>query len=162
MRALSLFEDDMKLRTIRLSTYAASIVVREAAKVFLQEGSALRAPNTGAFPGNSMETGTFEKKSAEQQHARELRASMVDRVGIKRKSYRGGEIYLCMTGPLRPWGSQSWILENGGVIQLWGTSKYYLLRPRPFLEPAGAGTRNQQRTAYLNKHRQIWNEIRGS
>ena len=155
-KALELFEDDMKLRVVRLSTYAAAIVVRETAKTLLELGNQFRGPDEGAFPGNSMETGTFEKKSAVQQYRRETQPSMVKKVGIRRKTYRGGEVHLCMVGPQRPWGNQAWILEWGGTIQLWGTSKFYHLRPRPFMEPAGPGTANEQRKAYVRKHRELW------
>lgn len=155
-RALELFENDMKLRVVRLSTYAAAIVVRETAKTLLELGTQMRGPDEGAFPGNSMETGTFEKKSARQQFHRETQPSMVDKVEIKRKTYRNGEVHLCMVGPSRPWGAQAWILEWGGTIQLWGTSKFYHLRPRPFMEQAGPGTVQAQERAYIRKHRELW------
>ncbi len=155
-KALELFEDHMKLRVIRLSTYAAAIVVRQTATTLLEIGSAPHGPDQSALPGDSMETGTFEKKSPEQQYRRETQPSMVKKVQIKRKQYRNGEIYLAMVGPSRPWGSHAWILEWGGVIQLWGTSKYYQLRPRPFMEPAGPGTEVEQRRAYVRKHRELW------
>lgn len=155
-RALRDFENEMKLRIVRYSTRAAAAVVRFASIANLEQGSAPRGPGEGMFPGNSMETGTFEKKSQEQQFRRETQPSMVDKVWIKPKVYNNGEVYLCMVGPRRPWGSQAWILEWGGVIQLWGTSRYYYLRPRPFLEPAAASTIGQQKRAYVNKHKQMW------
>ena len=79
---------------------------------------------------------------------------MVDKVGIKPKSLKNG--YLHMVGPRRPWGNQAWILEWGGVIELWGTGTYYHLRPRPFMEPAGKNTKKQQGREYVQKMKQEW------
>ncbi len=154
MRLLQRFPFEMQYNIIRKCGRAAAIVVRETANTILDLASSPHGPNQGAIPGNSMETGTFHKKSYEQQEARAGRKSMVDKVGIKPKKIKSG--YLHMIGPRRPWGNQAWILEWGGVIQLWGTDRYYHLRPRPFMAPAGNNTKQQQGKEYLTKMKQEW------
>lgn len=153
-RLLQKFPDEMQTNIVRKCGRAAAIVVRETANTMLDIGGAPRGPDAGAFPGNSMETGTFYKKSEWQQDARAGRKSMVDKVGIKEKRINNG--YLHMVGPRRPWGNQAWILEWGGVIELWGTGMYYHLRPRPFMMPAGNNTKGVQKKEYLEKMKQEW------
>lgn len=153
-RLLQMFPFEMQKNIVRKCGRAAAIVVREVANTMLDMGSAPHGPDQGKYPGNSMMTGTFDKKSYEQQEARSGRPSMVDKVGIKEKMIRKG--YLHMVGPRRPWGNQAWILEWGGVINLWGTGRYYHLRPRPFMGPAGNNTKGIQKRQYLEKMKQEW------
>lgn len=157
-RALRLLPIALRENAIKLSTYAAGMIVRDEAKVMLKSSSRPREADQGIFPGNSMETETFYKKSDEQQAARRTRKSMAVKVGIKPKQFDNGEVYLAMVGPVRPEGSQAWILEFGGVIELWGTGRYYRLRPRPFMEPAGNGTVRQQQAAYISRTKRLWRE----
>ena len=154
IKALQQFPFEMQNSIIKKSGRAAAIIVRETANTMLDLGSSPHGPDEGAYPGNSMMTGTFDKKSYEQQEARAGRASMVDKVGIKPMSIKNG--YLHMIGPRRPWGNQAHILEFGGVIELWGTGLYYNLKPRPFMEPAGSNTRGEQQSAYLEKTKDEW------
>ncbi len=154
MKLLQRFPFEMQKSVIRKSGRAAAIIVRETANSMLDIASAPHGPDEGQWPGNSMETGTFYKKSYEQQNARASGKSMVDKVGIKEKGFPNG--YLHMVGPRRPWGNQAWILEWGGVIQLWGSDRYYHLIPRPFMQPAGQNTRAQQGKAYVAKMKEEW------
>lgn len=154
LKVLQRFPFEMQRMVIRKAGRAAAIVVRETANTMLELSSSPRGPDEGKFPGNSIETKTFERKSKEQQDARMGRPSMVDKVGIKPMALRNG--YLHMVGPRRPWGNQAWILEWGGVIELWGTGTYYHLRPRPFMEPAGQNTVRQQGKEYVDKMKTEW------
>jgi len=154
LKILQRFPFEMQNSVAKKSGRAAAIIVRETANTMLYLGSSPHGPDEGAYPGNSMMTGTFHKKSQEQQEARAGRASMVDKVGIKPKSIKNG--YLHMVGPRRPWGNQAHILEFGGVIELWGTGKFYFLKPRPFMEPAGRNTTSEQERAYINKMKNEW------
>ena len=154
MRLLQRFPFEMQLNIIRKCGRAAAIVVRETANTMLDISSSARGPDEGIWPGNSKMTRTFDKKSHEQQDARNGRPSMVDKVGIKPKGFKNG--YLHMIGPRRPWGNQAWILEWGGVINLWGSDLYYHLRPRPFMAPAGNNTKAEQGKAYVGKMKEEW------
>ena len=154
-RVLERFPDEMKYEIVRKAGRAAAIVVRETANTMLEIDSAPRGPDQGQYPGNSKDTRTFYKKSHEQQSARDGRPSMVDKVGIKGKGYDQG--YLHMIGPRHPWGSHAWILEWGGVIQLWGSDRYYHLVPRPFMDPAGNNTKREQSKEFIRKMKLEWN-----
>lgn len=154
LKLLQRFPFEMQKSIVRKCGRAAAIVVRETANSMLDIGSAPHGPDQGQWPGNSKETGTFYRKSQEQQDARDGRPSMVDKVGIKEKGYTNRHLH--MVGPRRPWGNQAWILEWGGVIELWGTGTYYHLMPRPFMEPAGNNTKQQQGREYVNKMKLEW------
>lgn len=154
LRLLQRFPFEMQKSIVRKCGRAAAIVVRETANSMLYLGSAQHGPDEGQYPGNSIDTGTFYRKSLTQQDERAGRASMVDKVGIKEKSYNNKHLH--MVGPRRPWGNQAWILEWGGVIELWGTGTYYHLMPRPFMEPAGNNTKQQQSRSYVDKMKLEW------
>ena len=157
-KALRLLPIALRENAIKLSTYAAGMIVRDEAVIMLQASSYRRGPDQGIYPGDSMETETFYKKSSKQQAKRMARKSMVKKIGIKPKQYDSGAVYLAMVGPRRPEGSAAWILEWGGVIELWGTGRYYRLKPRPFMQPAGNGTVRQQQAAYINRTKRLWRE----
>jgi len=153
-KVLEKFPNEMKYEIVRKAGRAAAIVVRETANTMLHIDSAPRLPDQGQYPGNSKDTRTFEKKSQEQQSAREGRPSMTDKVGIKPQATQNG--YLHMIGPRHPWGSHAWILEWGGVIQLWGSDRYYHLVPRPFMDPAGNNTKREQSRQFIKKMQIEW------
>ena len=154
MDVLDKFPREMHYEVVRKAGRAAAIVVRETANTMLAIDSAPRGPNQGQYPGDSKETGTYEHKSIEQRGERDGRASMVDKVGIKPKATDRG--YLHMIGPRRPWGNQAWVLEFGGVIQLWGRDQFYHLMPRPFMEHAGENTKAVQSSEFIKKMKEEW------
>lgn len=158
MDSLKKLPISMRDRAIKLSNYAAASVVRKQANLYLKAGSQERGPDQGQFPGDSTKTGTFDKKSNAEKAKRMARKSMVKRVWIKPKQWDSGATIVHMVGPRRPEGSQAWILEWGGVIQLWGSDRYYHLTPRPFMEPAGNGTVRKQQAAYIKRTRKLWRE----
>ena len=154
LRILERFPHEMKTKVVRSTGRAAAIGVRTAARALVEAGSFPREAGEGRFPGNSMETETYWKKSRKQQDRRAGEPSLVGKISIKEQRINNG--YLHMTGPERPWGNFAEVLEYGGVINLWGKDRFYKLRPRPFMEPAGPGTQWAQKQAYLKKMKQEW------
>lgn len=153
---------DMRARAAYDANIAAARVVRKQAALLLKQAGP-RAPGTGMFPGNSKRTKTYEKMSKKQQAKRDSRKSMAARIITKSLPKRRGSSphILTMVGPRRDDGrmDQGWILEYGGVIRLWGSDRYYRLKPRPFMGPAGKATTTLQMNAYKATMRKWWNDV---
>ena len=156
-RILAQLPLDMRERALRKANREAGKVAEKAVRDVLKSGGR-REAGQGTFPANSKKTGTYKKKSKEQQAARDLRKSLVQSIRQKTvpKRSTGTGALLTMVGPKRPEGSAAWILEFGGVIQLWGTGVFYRLKPRPFLGPATSATRTLQKNAYMRVMKEFW------
>ena len=150
---------------MRPAVYAAAIVVREECKRRLAAAGP-HGPNEGEI-GKSSVTGTRDHQS---KKIRDRRSgwdidSMTEAIRIKRWQKDtivgtitgpGGKVSEESTGEI---GAFSHVLEYGGVIQLWGSERFYELKPRPFLEPSAAATMQQQRAALLKRFKEKWNEF---
>lgn len=146
-------------QSLRKAHQAAARVVEKQTRLLLKQ-SGRREAGQGTFPANSKKTGTYDKKSKPQKAARDLRKSLVQSIRQKTLPKKGTGTarlgLLTMVGPKRPEGSAAFILEYGGVIRLWGSDRFYRLKPRPFLGPAGKTTKWQQHNAYVAVMKEQW------
>ena len=98
--------------------------------------------NEGSI-GRSKVTGTYDKQSdkqkAETDQRKTLERSIISKVWpTKARLKKRGGFVLVRIGPAYQKGfPKANIFEYGGVIRLWGQDKFFRMKPRPFIKPAG-------------------------
>lgn len=155
---LAKFPIEMREKILKQAVRAASRAVATEARKNLNRVGPPGDGAKNAHVGRSKKTRTREGWSKKIRDKRSGNKDMYEGMAVKVKQYRGGRVILGMTGPRSGTGNQSWILEHGGTIKLWGKGTYRL-PPRPFLRPAATNTMPQQRKAMEDKMRKEWKKL---